>query len=80
MNAEQVERLRERAIGELRMADDAADEETAGVINHLAAGEGRLAYVPLREKADVARTVFNSIRRRIFCRNFWTMRRLPKLW
>lgn len=63
MNAEQVERLRERAIGELRMADDAADEETAGVINHLAAGEGRLAYVPLREKADVARTVFNSIRR-----------------
>ena len=45
MNAEQVERLRERAIGELRMADDAADEETAGVINHLAAGEGRLAYV-----------------------------------
>ncbi len=58
-----VEELQDRILKEMDLSKEVADEELMEVIRRILDEDGREQYIPLREKADIGKDVFNAFRK-----------------
>ena len=58
-----VEELQDRILKEMDLSKEVADEELMEVIRRILDEDGQEQYIPLREKADIGKDVFNAFRK-----------------
>ena len=58
-----VEELQNRILKEMDLSKEVADEELMEVIRRILHEDGQVQYIPLREKADIGKDVFNAFRK-----------------
>ena len=58
-----VEELQERILKEMDLSKEVADDELMEVIRRILDEDGQEQYIPLREKADIGKDVFNAFRK-----------------
>ena len=59
----QVEELHAKILEELDLSKEVADEELKEIIRCILVRKGREQYIPLKEKADIGRDLFNTLRK-----------------
>lgn len=59
----QVEELHAKILEELDLSKEVADEELKEIIHSILVQKGREHYISLREKADIGKDLFNTLRK-----------------
>lgn len=59
----QVEEIRARVLEELDMTKEVEDEELQKVIHRILEETSRETYIPLQQKANIGREIFNALRK-----------------
>lgn len=62
-NSEMVSLIKDRVYGRLDMSQDLEDNELMDVIDECVLEESRITMIPIRQRQELAETVFNAIRR-----------------
>ena len=62
-NSEMVSLIKDRVYGRLDMSQDLEDSELMDVIDECVLEESRITMIPIRQRQELAETVFNAIRR-----------------